>query len=65
MEFTVELTLDGVNSRIPIISSSCQETTPSSFLDVITAVFPLPQYYVAHLIIEKFIETTILLVTAT
>ena len=65
MEFTVELTLDGVNSRLPITSSSSQETTPSSFLEVMIAVFTLPQYYVAHLIIEKFIETTILLVTAT
>ena len=65
MEFIVELTLDGVNSRLPITSSSSQETTPSSFLDVMIAVFTLPEYHVAHFIIEKFIETTILLVTAT
>lgn len=65
MAFTLEFTLDGVNSRLPIISSSSQETTPSSFLDVVTAVFTLPQYCVAHLTTEKFIETTILQVSCT
>ena len=42
MEFTPEITLDGVNSGLPIISSSSQETTPSSFLVLMTAVFTAP-----------------------